>query len=53
MSERKAEVLMASVIIARSTSFMFNKIGLETMPAFTMLAVRFLLAFALLLALFG
>ena len=41
MSERKAEVLMASVIIARSTSFVFNKIGLGTMSAFNMLAVRF------------
>ena len=53
MSERKAEVLMASVIIARSTSFVFNKIGLGTMSAFNMLAVRFLLAFILLFALFG
>ena len=53
MSERKAEVLMASVIIARSTSFVFNKIGLGTMSAFNMLAVRFLLAFILLLLLLG
>ena len=48
MSERKAEVLMASVIIARSTSFVFNKLGLGTMSAFNLLAVRFLLAFVLL-----
>ena len=47
MSERKAEVLLASVIIARSTSFVFNKVGLGTMSAFNMLAVRFLLAFLL------
>lgn len=53
MSERKAEVLMASVVIARSTSFVFNKVGLGTMSAFNMLAVRFLLAFLLLAALFG
>lgn len=53
MSERKAEILMASVIIARSTSFVFNKLGLGTMSAFNMLAVRFLLAFLLLFALFG
>ena len=53
MSERKAEVLMASVIIARSTSFVFNKLGLGTMSAFNLLAVRFLLAFVLLAALFG
>ena len=53
MSERKAEVLMAAVIIARSTSYVFNKLGLGTMSAFNMLAVRFLLAFVLLAALFG
>lgn len=53
MSERRAEVLLAAVIIARSTSFVFNKIGLRTMDAFNMLAVRFLLAFVLLAALFG
>ena len=48
MSVRRAEVLLAAVIIARSTSFVFNKIGLGTMSAFNMLAVRFLLAFVLL-----
>ena len=53
MSERRAEVLLAAVIIARSTSFVFNKIGLRTMDAFNMLSVRFLLAFVLLAALFG
>ena len=53
MSERRAEVLLAAVIIARSTSFVFNKIGLGTMSAFNMLSVRFLLAFVLLAALFG
>lgn len=52
VSRGKAEVLLASVIIARSTSFVFNKIGLGTMSAFNMLAVRFLLAFILLLVLF-
>ena len=52
MSVRRAEVLLAAVIIARSTSFVFNKIGLGTMSAFNMLAVRFLLAFVLLAALF-
>ena len=52
MSVRRAEVLLAAVIIARSTSFVFNKIGLGTMSAFNMPAVRFLLAFVLLAALF-
>lgn len=53
MTEKRAELLLASVIIARSTSFVFNKLGLGTMSPFNLLAVRFLLAFVLLLALFG
>ena len=52
MSERRAELLLAFVIIARSTSFVFNKLGLGTMSAFNLLAVRFLLAFALLTLVF-
>lgn len=52
MSEKRAELLLASVIVARSTSFVFNKLGLGTMSAFNLLAVRFLLAFALLALLF-
>lgn len=52
MSEKRAELLLAAVIIARSTSFVFNKLGLGTMSAFNMLAVRFLLAFILLVLLF-
>lgn len=52
MSEKRAELLLASVIIARSTSFVFNKLGLGTMSAFNLLAVRFLLAFLLLMLLF-
>ncbi len=53
MSEKRAELLLASVIIARSTSFVFNKLGLGTMSPFNLLAVRFLLAFFLLVLLFG
>ena len=53
MSAKRAELLLAGVIIARSTSFVFNKLGLGTMEAFNLLAVRFLLAFALLALLFG
>ena len=52
MSEKRAELLLACVIIARSTSFVFNKLGLGTMTAFNLLAVRFLLAFALLALVF-
>ncbi len=52
MSEKRAELLLAAVIVARSTSFVFNKLGLGTMSAFNLLAVRFLLAFVLLAVLF-
>ena len=36
MSEKRAELLLACVIIARSTSFVFNKLGLGTMTAFNL-----------------
>jgi drug/metabolite transporter (DMT)-like permease len=52
MTRRKAEFLLAAVIIARSTSYLFSKIGLEDMGPFTLLAIRFLLAFSLLTVLF-
>ena len=44
--------LLAAVIIARSTSYVLTKVGLQGMGKFTLLAVRFLLAFAFLAALF-
>lgn len=49
MTEKKAELLLAAIIIARSSSYLLMKTGLESMGPFTMLAVRFLLAFAVLL----
>lgn len=52
MTESKARILMASVIIARSTAYLFSKTALETMDLFTLLADRFLLAFLLLCILF-
>lgn len=52
MSEKRAELLLATVIVTRSTSFVFNKLGLGTISAFNLLAVRFLLAFLLLMLLF-
>lgn len=52
MTRRQAELLLAAVIVARSSSYVFNKLGLGSMGPFNLLAVRFLLAFALLLPLF-
>ena len=47
-SDRRYEVLLAVVIAARATSFMFSKVLLESLGEFDLLAIRFLLAFALL-----
>lgn len=52
LTRRNAELLLAAVIIARSTSFLFSKIGLQGMGKFTLLGLRFLLAFAVLALLF-
>ncbi|MDO4861636.1 MAG: EamA family transporter, partial [Eubacteriales bacterium] len=53
LNERQSELLMAAVVIARSTSFVFSKLTVASMSPFNILAVRFLTAFAILLALFG
>lgn len=52
MTEKRAELLLAAVISARATSFVFNKLVLGQMDTFNLLACRFLLAFAVLAALF-
>ena len=52
MTEKRAELLLAAVISARATSFVFNKMVLGTLGAFDLLACRFLLAFILLAVLF-
>lgn len=52
MTRTQAELLLAAVIIARSTSYVLTKVGLQDMGKFTLLAVRFLLALAFLAVLF-
>ena len=52
MTRTQAELLLAAVIIARSTSYVLTKVGLQDMGKFTLLAVRFLLAFAFLAVLY-
>ena len=52
LSRRGAELLLAGVIIARATSYLFSKLILEGMGLFNLLGVRFMLAFALLAVLF-
>ena len=52
LSRGHAELLLAGVIMARATSYLFSKLILEGMGVFNLLGVRFLFAFALLFALF-
>lgn len=52
LTPKTAEILLAAVIIARSTSFLFSKILLQSMEPLTLLAVRFLTAFLFLVLLF-
>lgn len=48
MSEKQAQILMAVVILTRSSAYIFSKTGLETLGTFNLLAARFLLAFLVL-----
>lgn len=48
MTEKKAEWLLAALIIARSTSYLFSKICLQSMNSFSLLSMRSLLAFSFL-----
>lgn len=52
LTRRYAELLLAGVIIARATSYLFSKLILKGMGMFNLLGVRSSLAFALLLVLF-
>ena len=52
LSRRHAELLLAGVIIARATSYLFSKLILQGMGMFNLLGVRFCLAFAVLAVLF-
>ncbi len=52
MKEKQAEILLAAVITARATAFIFAKWCLADLDTFNLLAVRFLLAFLLLGVLF-
>ena len=52
MNRKAAELLLAAVIIARSTSYLFSKIVMEDLGPLNLMAVRFLLAFVFLFVLF-
>ena len=44
LSRSRAELLLAGVMIARATSYLFSKLILEGMGVFNLLGGRFLLA---------
>ncbi|WP_455652488.1 DMT family transporter [Phascolarctobacterium sp.] len=52
MTRRQAELLLAAVVIARSTSFLFSKLCMAEMEPFTLMGIRFLLSFGILALLF-
>ncbi len=52
MNVRKARILLAAVFAARGTSFLFSKILMQSMSPMSILAVRFLMAFAILAVIF-
>jgi len=52
MSERKAELLLAAIIMIRSSALLFSKIGMNQMGPLTLIGIRFTLAFMFLLLIF-
>lgn len=52
MSEKAAKVLLASVILARSSSYVLAKIGLTDIDVFNLMGIRFLMAFFIMLFFF-
>lgn len=45
MKKTYAELLLLTALLLRSSSFVFNKMGIDQISPFTLLALRFLLAF--------
>ena len=53
MSKARAKLLLISVFVARGTSFLFSKTLMQSMSPMNVLAVRFVLAFLVLAAVFS
>lgn len=49
LSENQAKILMAMLILARSTSYVMTKVGLKELSVFNLLGLRFIIAFLMLL----
>ena len=52
MSEKSAKILLASVILARSSSYVLQKIGLADIDVFNLMGIRFLMAFLIMAVFF-
>ncbi len=52
LSTKQATILLASIISARATSFMFSKLCLTTMNSFSLIALRFSIASSILFLIF-
>jgi len=52
MSEKTAKILLASVILARSSSYVLAKIGLTDIDVFNLMGIRFLMAFVIMFLIF-
>lgn len=52
MKRRNAELLLAAIIITRSSAFMFSKIALRTLEPFNLMGIRFTLAFLVMAVIF-
>lgn len=53
MSAKTAKVLLASVILARSSSYVLQKIGLTDIDVFNLMGIRFLMAFFIMILIFN
>lgn len=52
MSEKTAKALLASVILARSSSYVLQKLGLTDIDVFNLMGIRFLMAFFIMVIFF-
>lgn len=52
MNEKQATILLGSLIAARASSLLFSKLAMQSMGPFQLMALRFSIAFAVMLLLF-
>lgn len=52
LTKKQSAALLAALVIARSTSFMFSKMLLQSLSTYSILSLRFITAFAIMLVIF-